>query len=98
MEILKELYCGDIRPSERTVKERSDYKKVQAEACTLEDAFLAELSDKGKEAYEAFMVKLLSLTETENCDSFIKGYRLGTKLLLAALLDYDTPLPQVSEG
>ena len=60
--------------------------------------YSAELSDKGREAYEAFMVKLLSLTETENCDSFIKGYRLGTKLLLAALLDYDTPLPQVSEG
>ena len=42
MEILKELYCGDIRPSERTVKERSDYKKVQTEACTLEDTFRAE--------------------------------------------------------
>lgn len=98
MEILKELYFGNIRPSERAIKEGSDYQKAQSEVSALEDAFRAELSAEGKRVYDAYVTKRLALMDTDDCDSFIKGYRLGVKLLLAVLLDYDTPLPQVGEG
>ena len=98
MEILKELYFGNIRPSERAIKDGSDYQKAQSEISALEDAFRAELSAEGKRVYDAYVTKRLTLMGTDDCDSFIKGYRLGVKLLLAVLLDYDTPLPQVGEG
>lgn len=98
MDILKELYFGNIRPSEKAVKDGTEYKKAQNEVCALEDAFRAELSAEGKKVYDAYMSKRLTLLETDDCDSFIKGYRLGAKLILAVLLDYDTPLPQITEG
>ena len=62
----------------------------------MEDAFRAELSAEGKKAYAAYVDKRLALMEIDNCDMFIKGYRLGVKLLLSVLLDYDTPLPQIT--
>ena len=97
MEILKDLYFGNIRPSERAIRKGSDYQKAEEEVSALEDAFRAELSAEGKRVYGAYVSKRMSLLETDDCDSFIKGYRLGVKLMLAVLLDYDTPLPQVGE-
>ncbi|MBQ9412409.1 MAG: hypothetical protein IJU29_04830 [Oscillospiraceae bacterium] len=97
MDILKELYYGNIQPVAKKVKKGTEYKEIQSEACALEQAFCSELSDAGKEIYEAYVTKRSALLATEDCDSFIKGYRLGVKLLLAVLLDYDTPFPQVGE-
>lgn len=96
MSILKELYRGNIRPSERSMKEGSDYQQLEYQACALEDAFRAELSAEGKKAYAAYVDKRLALMEIDNCDMFIKGFRLGVKFLLAVLMEYDTPLPQIT--
>ncbi len=63
----------------------------------MEDAFRAELSAEGKKAYSAYVDKRLALMEIDNCDMFIKGYRLGVKLLLTVLMEYDTPLPQIKD-
>ena len=96
MDILKDLYSGNIRPSERAMKEGSEYQRLEHEACALENAFRAELSTEGKKAYAAYVDKRLALMEVDNCDMFIKGYCLGVKLLLAVLMEYDTPLPQIT--
>ncbi len=42
------------------------------------------------------MYKSLALMEIYNCDMFIRDYRLGVKLLLSVLMEYDTPLPQIT--
>ena len=97
MQILKDLYFGNIQPSDREVKRGSEYQMLQREASAMEDAFRSERSAEGSKAYEAFHQKQAKLSEIEECDIFIKGYRLGVKLLLAVLLDYDSPLPQISE-
>ena len=78
------------------MKDGSEYQLLEHQACALEEAFRAELSDEGKKAYAAYVDKRLALMEIDNCDMFIKGYRLGVKLLLSVLLDYDTPLPQIT--
>ena len=51
---------------------------------------------EGKKAYAAYVEKQIALMDIDNCDMFIKGYRLGVKLLLAVLMEYDTPLPQIT--
>ncbi len=96
MDNLRDLYRGNIRPSERAVKEGSEFQQLQHQASALEDAFRAELSAEGKKAYDAYVEKQIALMEIDNCDMFIKGYRLGVKLLLSVLMDYDTPLPQIT--
>ena len=95
MNILEELYCGNIRPSERTIREGSEYKQLDNQASALESAFYAELSAEGKKVYNAYVEKRLALMDIDTCDMFIKGYRLGMKLLLAVLTEYDTQLPQI---
>lgn len=96
MDILKELYNGDIRPSERGVKEGGEYQQLEHQACDLESVFRAELSAEGKRAYAAYVDKRLALMEIDNCDMYIQGFRHGMKLLLAALIEYDSPLPQIT--
>lgn len=98
MDILKELYCGNIRPSERAVKEGSEFQQIQRLASTLEDTFRAELSAEGKKAYAAYVEKQIALMEIDNCDIYIQGFRHGMKLLLAALAPYNSPLPQITNG
>lgn len=94
MNILEELYLGRISPSERTVKSGSDYQRLAAEAADIERVFHAELSAEGKQAYDAFVSKQTQMFSIEIRDMFITGYRLGMKLLLAALTEFDTQLPQ----
>ena len=96
MNILEELYCGNIRPSERSIKEGSEYQRLDHQASALEDTFRAELSPEGKKAYAAYVDKRLALMDIDSCDMFIKGYRLGMKFLLAVLTEYDTQLPQIT--
>ncbi len=79
------------------MKDGSEYQLLEHQACALEDAFRAELSAEGKKAYSAYVDKRLALMEIDNCDMFIKGYRLGVKLLLTVLMEYDTPLPQIKD-
>ena len=95
MDILKELYYGNIRLNEKAIKKGSQYQQISTEAQKIEEVFRAELTDEGKKTLDAFIHAESMLWDIEACDSFIKGYRLGVKLLLAVLLDYDTPLPQI---
>ena len=95
MDILKDLYFGRIQPSERSIREGGEYEKLDREATAAEEAFRCELSKEGKQIYDAFRQKEGDLIEAADCDSFIKGFRLGMKLLLAVLMEYDSPLPQV---
>ena len=97
MDILKELYFGNIQPSERSIKEGSRYQELEMETRALETAFRSELSPEGKKVYDAFIQKQGEMIEISECDAFIKGFRLGMELLLAGLLDYGTQLPQISE-
>ena len=96
MDILKELYFGNIQPIERSIKEGSKYQELERETGFLEAAFRSELSAEGKQAYDAFIKKQVEMMELSECDIFIKGFRLGMGLLLAGLTEYDSPLPQIA--
>lgn len=96
MDILKELYFGNIQPSERSIKEGSRYQELEMETRALETAFRSELSPEGKKVYDAFIQKQGEMMELSECDIFIKGFRLGMGLLLAGLTEYDSPLPQIA--
>ena len=63
MDILKELYCGNICPIERGIKKGPDYKKALNEVCVLEDALREQLTADGKKIYDAYMTKHLALME-----------------------------------
>ena len=97
MNILEALWGGAVRPCERTVKRGSEYDRVRQEASEAYDRFWAMLTPEAKAAYNAYSEvyhHLMSISET---DSFIKGFRLGIQLLLAAAYDDDTQLPPLED-
>jgi hypothetical protein len=56
-------------------------------------AYAEELSTEGKTAYEAFCRKQAELSEISECDCFIRGVRIGARLLLDIVADYPSQTP-----
>ena len=80
MSILKELYYGNIRPTDES--QSDDVKKALSKVVKIEEALGESLTDKGQkekisELSERYS-KLITLTER---DGFLQGFRLGARLM-----------------
>lgn len=93
MYILEDLWNGDITPSERMIRTGSQYAQLQKQLVTAEEDFRKELSPEGKAAYDTFCRKQAELSEISECDCFIRGVRVGARLLLDIVADYPSQTP-----
>ena len=93
MYILEELWNGDITPSERVIRTGSQYAQLQKQLVAAEEDFRKELSPEGKAAYDTFCRKQAELSEISECDCFIRGVRIGARLLLDIVADYPSQTP-----
>ena len=80
MSVIKELYYGNIRPTNEP--QSGEVKKALSEVVKMEEALCESLIDKGQkekisELSERYS-KLITLTER---DGFLQGFRLGAKLM-----------------
>ena len=85
-DILEELYCGRIRPFEKTLTKCQEYEEVQEKAREKEHDFEEKL-DKLNSALRSEYIKL---TEAQNAayyyedyQNFAVGYRLGVQITAA---------------
>ena len=93
MYILEDLWNGDITPSERVIRTGSQYAQLQKQLVAAEEDFRKELSPEGKAAYDTFCRKQAELSEIAECDCFIRGVRVGARLLLDIVADYPSQTP-----
>ena len=93
MYILEDLWNGDITPSERVIRTGSQYAQLQKQLVAAEEDFRKELSPAGKAAYDTFCRKQAELSEISECDCFIRGVRVGARLLLDIVGDYPSQTP-----
>ena len=93
MYILEDLWNGDITPSERVIRTGSQYAQLQQQLVAAEEDFRKELSPDGKAAYDTFCRKQAELSEISECDCFIRGVRIGARLLLDIVADYPSQTP-----
>lgn len=93
MYILEDLWNGDITPSERVIRTGSQYAQLQKQLVAAEEDFRKELSPAGKAAYDTFCRKQAELSEISECDCFIRGVRVGARLLLDIVADYPSQTP-----
>ena len=93
MYILEELWNGNITPSERVIRTGSQYAQLQKQLVAAEEDFRKELSPDGKAAYDTFCRKQAELSEISECDCFIRGVRIGARLLLDIVADYPSQTP-----
>ena len=97
MHILEDLWYGNVAPSERTIRTGSRYAKLQKQLVAAEDALQKELASEGKKFYEEICRKQTEMAQIAECDSFIRGVRIGARLALDIMQDYPSQLPSVTE-
>ena len=97
MSILEDLWHGRITPSQRFARRGSEYDKLAKQACVHLDRVWEELSEEGRQNYDKFTYLDSAMAYISECDCFVQGFRLGAKLILEVLGDYDSPLPPAND-
>ncbi len=87
MQILEDLYVGDVRPNERFFKHNSQYAKALDEVVKVGDALTASLNKEEKKLFEDYMDAQREVTVLTDCETFCYAFKLGAKIMLDVLTD-----------
>ena len=87
MQVLEDLYLGDIRPSDRSFKRNSQYAKALDEVVKAGDALTDGLTDEQKELFEDYMTAQREVNVLTDCETFIYAFRLAAKIMIDVLID-----------
>ncbi|MBQ3482228.1 MAG: hypothetical protein IJH48_07935 [Oscillospiraceae bacterium] len=87
MQILEDLYLGDIRPNERFFKRNSQYAKALDEVVKVSDVLMASLNKDEKKLFEDFMDAQREVSVLTDCETFCYAFKLGAKIMLDVLTD-----------
>ena len=87
MHILEELYVGSIRPGERTFKQNSQYSRVIKALTECEEKLDATLSKEQTSLFDDYRNAQQDLMVITDCETFIRGFRIGAKIMLDVLTE-----------
>lgn len=87
MNILEDLYLGDIHPNERSFKRNTQYSKALDELVRVGDALTDALTDKQKEMFEDYMTAQREVNVLTDCETFCMAFKLGAKIMLDVLTE-----------
>ena len=87
MQVLEDLYLGDIRPNERGFKRNSQYAKALDEVVRAGDALIDSLTEEQKELFEDYMTAQREVNVLTDCETFCLAFKLGAKIMLDVLTD-----------
>ena len=82
MQILEDLYLGDVRPSERSFKRNSQYAKALDELVKAGDMLTETLTEKQKELFEDYMTAQREVNVLTDCETFIYSFCLAAKIMI----------------
>ena len=88
MFVLQELWRGNITPSERFVRSGSEYKKIAGKLSDEMDRLMEAISPEARKQLENIGNLRADMTVLANEDYFIYGFRLGARLILDIVGDY----------
>ena len=89
MDVLRELWRGDISPTDRRVRQGSEYQQTAKEVREKMGEFLEMLSPEARERLEAINDLKSDLSVMANEDYFLYGFRLGARMILDIIGDYE---------
>ena len=87
MQVLEDLYVGEIRPSERSFKKNSQYARALSEVVKAGDALTDTLSEGQKAQFEEYMSAQRDVTVLTDCETFCYAFKLGAKIMMDVLTD-----------
>ena len=82
MNILENLYYGNINPHERYIKQGSKVDKLVKLICKNEEDLNNSLTEKQKEIFEKFKDSTNELSAITEKDSFCSGFILATRIMI----------------
>ena len=71
VQILEDLYIGNVRPGERMFKRNSQYAKALDELVRTGDALTDTLTEKQKEMFEDYMTAQREVNVLTDCETFL---------------------------
>ena len=86
MQILEELYIGNVRPGERSFKRNSQYAWALNESSDALDRLIAVLSGEQKKLLEEFMDAQREVMVLTDCETFMYGFQTGAKIMMDVLV------------
>ena len=87
MQILEDLYIGNVRPGERMFKRNSQYAKALDETVKAGDALTASLSEEQKAFFEDYMTAQREVNILTDCETFCYAFKIGAKIMLDVLTE-----------
>ena len=87
MQILEELYIGNVRPGERSFKRNSQYSRALSESADAADRLIAVLNDEQKKLFDEFTDAQREVSVLTDAETFIYGFRTGAKIMMDVLMD-----------
>ena len=82
MQMLSELWYGNIEPQDRTIPRNSEHKKLLSKICEYEEKFRGIFSPEQQKDFEDYENATISVTAISEEASFVEGFRLGAKMIL----------------
>lgn len=84
-DILSELYLGNYRPFARPYPPDSPYLHQSALVSELQDELTRSLNAESREKFLEYVHACGQLSDLEGQEDFKEGFRLGIRLMLAAV-------------
>ena len=88
MYVLKDLWHGNVSPSERFIRSESEYQQTSYKLCKELDLFYNQLSPEQKKQYDELEKLQFELINISEEDTFIVGFRLGARMILDVVGEY----------
>ena len=77
--IIEDFYYGNIEPQEVSSELTPKLKKKLSNLAEKEEQLTARLTGEDKELFHSYVSAYIEFSTTSNADSFISGFRLGSK-------------------
>ena len=85
--ILHELWYGNIYPSERPIKKDSEYAQALHKVADEKDSLLPSLSSELQKGIEKLLDVQMEAAVIAERDAFVMGFRLAVQILVDGLTD-----------
>ena len=92
MLVLEELWRGNITPAERFVRSGSEYKKIAGKLSDEMDRLIEAISPEARKQLENIGNLRADMAVLSNEDIFIYAFRMGARLMLDVLGEYEGQL------
>ena len=98
MFVLEKLWREGLSPNEKYTRKGGEYHNILLRICDAEDGLTEELSEKCKPYFEAYRDAQIDLAAVAEREVFIEAFRLGARLVLDIVGEYQGNFQPATEG